>query len=85
MATKTVILYYQGNYAKKEIYDKWAELNLPLRHISSYIKGADEEDSDEMIKFIPSGKYAKTKDGNRLEVWTPKAKQLRLDEIERSQ
>lgn len=64
-----VVLSHDGKFGLKKVQSKWPELNIPARHLSSYIKDAKDVDTDEYLTFRPSGKKA-IKNGKEYDIWT---------------
>lgn len=66
-----VILSHKGCFGMRRVSSEWLDTYIPARRLSDYIKGAEDIDSDEDIKFVPSGKQA-VKDGKIYDLWVVK-------------
>ncbi len=69
-----IVLKFGNHLAKFKISSsllKRQEMNLPRHLLHNYIKGVEESDDENSIKFTPIGRFA-VRDGVRYEIWEGK-------------
>lgn len=65
--SKLIVLEFDGKYGQYEINEHWYDLNIPGHLISNYVPKA--KTTAKYIKFKPTGKLARLKDGKKCELW----------------